>query len=273
MGRVCHSDFHGLQPVAPSAIAAEGNAWCHNKIKKPYEVPRALETEEIATVVDEYRKAAQCASSAGFDGVEIHAANGYLIDQFLQSTTNTRTDEYGGSMENRFKFLKQVLEAVGTVFPYNRIAIRLSPNGSFGSMGSPDNHEAFSFYIEQLNSYGLSFLHLVDGLAFGFHNKCPVFRAFHARSLFNNPIVGNCGYTKESAEGAINTGCLDAIAFGRITLANPDLVARFRNNWPLAPTPPYPLWYEAPGDNAEDPETQAEGYCDFPSYSPSPAEI
>jgi len=267
MGRVTHSDFHGLQPVSASAIAAEGNAWVYDKVKKPYEIPRPLELSEISGVVEEYRFAAESAKSAGFDGVEIHAANGYLIDQFLQTTSNTRTDDYGGSKENRFLLLKQVLEAVGTVFPYNRIAVRLSPNGSFGSMGSADNFESYSYFIKQLDAFPLAFLHLVDGLAFGFHGKDAVFRAFNARCLFSKPIVGNCGYTKESAEGAINTGSLDAVAFGRITLSNPDLVARFKNNWPLADIPPFPLWYEAPGDT-DDPATQAVGYSDWPSYTP-----
>lgn len=266
MGRVTHTDFHGLTPIAPSAIAAEGNAWIYNKVKKPYEVPRALESHEIPSVIEEYRHAASLAKEAGFDGVEIHSANGYLLDQFLQSSTNIRTDEYGGSKEARFVLLKQVLEAVGTVWPYNRIAVRLSPNGSFGSMGSADNNETFTYAISELNKYPLAFLHLVDGLAFGFHGKCDVFRAHQARCLFDKPIIGNCGYTKEQAEGAINTGCLDAVSFGRPYIANPDLVERFRNSYPLAPLPDFSLWYEAPGDS-EDPDSQSVGYSDYPAYT------
>lgn len=268
MGRVTHSEFHGLHPVSASAIAAEGNAWLYNKVKKPYQTPRALETHELAGVVEEYRHAAACAKEAGFDGVEVHSANGYLLDQFLQSCTNKREDGYGGPVENRFRLLREVLAAVGGVWPMNRVAVRLSPNGSFGSMGSADNVETFSYAIAELDKLGpLMYLHVVDGLAFGFHGKGPVFRAVHARALFKGVLLGNCGYTKESAEGAINTGALDAVAFGRAFIPNPDLVARFRNGWPLAPPAPFSLFYEAPGDS-DDPETQAVGYSDWPAYQP-----
>ena len=242
MGRVTHSSFHGLQPVSASAIAAEGNAHLLDKKKSPYEVPRALEAAEIATVVEELRHAAACAKEAGFDGVELHGANGYLIDQFLQSCSNTRTDEYGGSPEKRFRLLKEVIAAVSTVFPASRIGVRLSPNGAFNNMGSADNLETFTYVIKQLDTLSLMYLHVLDGLAFGFHNKCEVFRASRVRALFHGPLIGNCGYSKDGAEAVINAGALDAVAFGRPFLANPDLVERFRKSYPLADTPPYPLW-------------------------------
>lgn len=267
MGRVTSSKFHGLQPVSASAIAATGNAWCHNKEKVPYEEPRALDETEIPAVVAEYRHAAQCAKEAGFDGVEIHAANGYLIDQFLQSSTNKRSDAFGGSPENRMRLLNLVIAACETVFETSCIAVRLSPNGSFGSMGSDDNFASFSYFIEHLPA-GLAYAHIVDGLAFGFHEKDRVFRAYDARRLYPGVIIGNCGYSQDMAQGVIDAGCLDAVAFGRPFIGNPDLVERFRNKWPLAPLPEFPLWYEAPGDDFESPAAQAMGYSDFPSYVP-----
>ncbi len=138
-GRASHSSFHGGKPaVSASAIKINGD-YLHTPIgKQPYETPRALETAEVAAVVQDYRRAAGRAKSAGFDGVEIHAANGYLIDQFLQSKTNQRTDRYGSSRENRFRFLKEIVEAIVTVWPANRVGVRLSPNGNFNDMGAPD---------------------------------------------------------------------------------------------------------------------------------------
>jgi len=272
MGRVTHSDFHGLQPVSASDVTCPGNCWVYDKVKKPYEQPRPTELAEIASVLEEYRHAAQCAKDAGFDGIEIHSANGYLLDQFLQPCTNKRNDDYGGSKENRFRMLKEVLEVCGTVFPFSRIAVRLSPNGQFNDMGGPSNFEDFTYFISQLEGYKLSYLHIMDGLAFGFHDKCQVFRAADARKVYSGVICGNCGYTKDTATGAINTGALDAVAFGRVYLSNPDLVARFRNNWPLAEVPGFPTWYEAPGDDFDDPETQSVAYSDYPAYTPSAEE-
>ena len=170
-GRASHSSFQPDNdlPIAPSAIKIEGAEAHTPDGKKPYETPRALDIEEIPRVVEEYRLAAANAKEAGFDGVEIHAANGYLIDEFLQSKTNHRTDKYGGSIENRYRFLKEVVEAVLTVWDADSVGVRLSPNGSFNDMGSPDYREAFTYIAKQLNNYGLAYLHLLDGLAFGFH--------------------------------------------------------------------------------------------------------
>lgn len=271
MGRVTHSDFHGLTPVSASAIAAEGRAHLYDRVQKPYQVPRALETHELEGVVEEYRHAAACAKEAGFDAIEVHSANGYLLDQFLSSASNKREDAYGGSAEARFRLLREVLAAVGTVFPMSRVGVRLSPNGSFNGMGAADNFDSFSFFIGELDKLGLMYLHIMDGLGFGYHGKAPVFRAAHARALFKGIIVGNCGYSKESAEGAINTGALDAVAFGRPFISNPDLVERFRRGWPLAPPAPYSVYYDVPGD-MDDVATQALGYSDFPAYAEPPAE-
>ena len=258
-GRASHSSFHGGQPaVSASAIKINGD-YIHTPIgKQPYESPRALETAEIAAVVADYRRAAQRAKVAGFDGVEIHAANGYLINQFLDSKTNHRTDRYGGSVENRFRFLQEIVEAVVTVWPANRVAVRLSPNGIFNDMGAPDFRETYTYAAKQLNAYGLAFLHVVDGLAFGFHEQGKPMTLAEFRAVFAGPLMGNCGYTQESAEAAIDAGAADLIAFGRPYLSNPDLVERFANGWELNPPADMKMW-SAP---------TAQGYTDFPFYSP-----
>ena len=256
-GRASHSSFHGGQPaVSASAIKIEGDA-IHTPIgKQPYEVPRALETSEVAGVVEDYRRAAVRAKAAGFDGVEIHAANGYLINQFLDSKTNHRTDCYGGSVENRFRFLREVKDAILTVWPASRVGVRLSPNGMFNDMGSPDSRETFTYVATQLNSDGLAYLHVMDGLAFGFHEKGTPMTLADFRAVFHGPLMGNCGYTQATAEEAIASGQADLIAFGRPYLSNPDLVERFANNWDLNPPADVTTW-SAP---------TAEGYTDFPFH-------
>ena len=264
MGRVTSSVFHGLEPVGPSAIAAEGQVTDYDRNKIPYVVPRPLEVHEIANAVEEYRAAAQNAKEAGFDGVEIHGANGYFLDSFLQSCSNVRTDDYGGSFENRFRIVAQVVEAVLTVFPASRVGIRLSPNGSFSSMGSADNFEAYTYYVSRLNKYNLGFVHIMDGLGFGFHNKCKQFKLADARKVFDNTIIGNVGYEKLTAEGALNTGAADLIAFGRPWISNPDLVERYKNDWPLAPAD-HATWWMYPTFPEGDPSV---GYSDFPVYTP-----
>ena len=256
-GRASHSSFHGGKPaVSASAIKINGD-YLHTPIgKQPYETPRALETAEVAAVVQDYRRAAERAESAGFDGVEIHAANGYLIDQFLQSKTNQRMDHYGGSLENRFRFLKEIVEAIVTVWPANRVAVRLSPNGNFNDMGAPDFRETFTYAAKQLNSCGLAYLHVVDGLAFGFHEQGQPMTLPEFRAMFTGPLMGNCGYTQEAAEAALASGQADLIAFGRPYLSNPDLVERFANGWELNPPADLKVW-SAPG---------AQGYTDFPLH-------
>lgn len=267
MGRQSHSTFHGGKPiVAPSAIAVPGDGHVRDSEQNavPYEVPRALETEEIAEVVQEYARSASFAKEAGFDGVEIHGANGYLIDTFLQASTNQRTDRYGGPKENRYRFLEEVVEAVGKVFPYDQIGVRMSPNGVFGGMGSPDNFEAFTYYASQLNKYGLAYLHVMDGVGFGFHNLSPQVRLLDIKKVFSGPVMGNIDYTQESAEGSLRTGAVDLIAFGRLYLSNPDLVERFRNKWPVVPGAPYGDWY----GRTPDAKDSLDGYLTYRPYNP-----
>ena len=257
-GRASHSSFHGGQPaVSASAIKINGD-YLHTPIgKQPYETPRALETAEIARVVGDYRKAAQRARDAGFDGLEIHAANGYLINQFLDSKTNHRTDGYGGTVENRFRILKEVLEAVLTVWPANRVAVRLSPNGIFNDMGAPDFRETYLHVAHQLNAYGLAYLHVMDGLAFGFHEQGKPMMLYEFRAVFSGPLMGNCGYTQDTAEAAITSGAADLIAFGRPFISTPDLVECFANGWELNPPADMTVW-SAP---------TAQGYTDFPFHA------
>ena len=258
-GRASHSSFHnGQPPVAPSAIKLNGEYIHTPEGKQDYETPRALSIEEIPGIVEDYKQAALRAKEAGFDGVEVHSANGYLLDEFLQSKTNHRTDEYGGSVENRFRMLSEVVTAVSQVFPSNRVGVRLSPNGVFNDMGSDDYKEQFSYVAKQLDSFGLAYLHVMDGLAFGFHELGEPMTLSDFRALFSAPIIGNCGYTKESANDAIQRGDADLIAFGRPFISNPDLVRKFKENLELNPEADVSTWYTPAG---------AEGYTDFPTAS------
>lgn len=257
-GRASHSSFqeNGALPVSASAVKHQGD-YIHTPIgKQPYETPRPLETAEIPGVVDDYRKAAARAREAGFDGVEIHAANGYLIDQFLQSRTNHRTDEYGGSIENRYRFLGQIVEAISREWPPNRVGVHLSPNGNFNDMGSPDFRETFLYAAERLNDAGTAYIHVLDGLAFGFHELGEPMALPEFRRVFEGPLIGNCGYTQETAEEAVRSGNADLISFGRPYISNPDLVERFAHGRPLNPEADVKWWYSF----------DAEGYTDWPFY-------
>jgi N-ethylmaleimide reductase len=260
-GRASQSAFRADRslPVAPSAILLQGEGIHTPEGKLNYEVPRALSTDEVARVVEDYRRAAQRALEAGFDGVEIHAANGYLIDQFLQSRTNHRTDRYGGSMEGRFQFLREIVTAVQTVWPAHRVGVRLSPNGNFNDMGSPDFRETFLYAARELGRFGLAYLHVVDGLAFGFHQLGEPMTLREFRAVFPGPLMGNCGYTRDTAEAAVASGHADLIAFGRPYISNPDLAERFQHGWPLAPDADMSVWFSF----------TPEGYADFPPYKPS----
>lgn len=260
-GRASHSSFqeNNQLPIAPSTIKIEGAEAHTPDGKKPYETPRALKTEEIPQVVEEYRASAANAKKAGFDGVEIHGANGYLIDEFLQSKTNQRSDRYGGSVENRYRFLKEIVESILTVWDAGQVGVRLSPNGSFNDMGAPDYRETFTYVIEQLNNYGLGYLHVLDGLEFGFHEQGTPMTLKEIKKIYDGVLIGNCGYDRTDAEKAIASGNAELIAFGRPYISNPDLVDRFTNNWELNPDADMSVWYSF----------DAEGYTDFPTYQKS----
>lgn len=174
----------------------------------------------------------------------------------MQSSCNKRTDEYGGCIENRTKFLLEVITAVAEVYPTNRIGVRLSPNGVYGGMGSEDNDKLFPYVARELRNFNLGYLHVMDGHGFGFHGKCKSVSLFDMKSQFLGPVMGNVGFTKDTAEGAIRSGAADLIAFGRPYISNPDLVERFANNWSLNEENTYASWYHG----------GAEGYCNFENY-------
>ena len=265
MGRQSHSSFHPAtnRIVAPSAIAMPEAVKVKNTDLEDVnpETPHALTIEEIEALVQEYVNAAKRCKEAGFDGIELHGANGYLLDTFLQSSTNTRTDKYGGSMENRIRIVTEIVDAIieSGAYPANRIGLRISPNGAFGGMGSADNNEMFIFVAKTLSKYGLAYLHIMDGLGFGYHNLCPPVTAFDVKKEFNGPILCNVGLTKETAEGMIRSGAADMAVFGRLYISNPDLPERFANNWPVAEPAGYETWWQ---------HTGAKGYTDFPVYKP-----
>ncbi len=259
-GRASHSDFHGGElPVSASAVKLNGDA-IHTPLgKKSYETPRPLSVDEIEATVKDYRKAAMNAKAAGFDGVEVHGANGYLINQFLDSKTNRRQDQYGGSIENRFRFFKEVIEAVLEVWEPGRVGTRISPNGVFNDMGSEDFRETYLYVAEALNKLNLGYLHVMDGLAFGFHGKGEPMTLAEFRPIFQGMLMGNCGYHQETAEKAISEGHADMIAFGRPFITNPDLPERFQHHRPINPAEDMSLWY-SPGP---------EGYTDYKLFRPS----
>lgn len=222
VGRLSHPSLQpgGALPVAPSAIAATGELYTADG-KKHYLVPRALETGEIAGIVEDFRRAAERAKRAGFDGVELHGANGYLIDQFLRDGSNERTDRYGGSLENRTRFLLEVVEAVSSVFGAGRVGVRLSPLGSNHGMHDSDPATTFRYAAAALRPFGLAYLHVVEKRGEPFD-----WRAL--RSAFGGPYVANGGYDRDSAVAAIVAGNADLVSFGAPFIANPDLVNRFR---------------------------------------------
>ena len=257
-GRASHPDFHGGEsPVSASNVRLDGDEIHTPFGKKPYETPRALTTDEVSAVVADYRQAAANANEAGFSGVEIHGANGYLINQFLDSKTNLRTDEYGGSVENRFRFLEQVTTAVLESWEPGKVGIRLSPNGVFNDMGSPDFRETFLYVARELSRFDLAYLHIMDGLGFGFHEQGEPMTLEEFKAVYPGIIMGNCGYTKEDAQERISRASADLAAFGRPFISNPDLVERLKNDWPLAPSEDMTYWY-TPG---------AKGYTDYPPYT------
>lgn len=255
-GRASHSAFHGGQPaVAPSPIPIQGEGVHTPTGKQPYETPRPLELAELPKLVEDYQLAARRAKAAGFDGVEVHSANGYLLDTFLQSKTNHRLDAYGGSIENRYRLLGEVTTAISQEWSADRVGVRLSPNGVFNDMGSPNFREQFTYVAQQLDAFGLAYLHVMDGLGFGFHELGQAMTLADFRAVFSGPLMGNCGYTQATAEKAIAEGQADLISFGRPFISNPDLVDRFARDLPLSPEADVSAWYSPGG---------SKGYTDFP---------
>ncbi|RLN70981.1 hypothetical protein BBJ29_008158, partial [Phytophthora kernoviae] len=230
MGRQSYSSFHSTNEiVSASAIQyVGGRTRDANGQHTTFEMPRALKTEEIPDVVDMYHQCAVRAKRAGFDGVEVMANNGYLGDLFLQSSTNQRTDKYGGSFESRYRFLHEIVEALKTVYPAGRIAVRLSPNGTYGGMGSDDNAEMFTYALEHLSEHGLAYLAILDG--FGRYANSRPLTVFDVKKAFKSPIMANNSYTRDTAEGVLQSGAADLVGFVRLFLSNPDLTERFQND-------------------------------------------
>ncbi|WP_046246547.1 alkene reductase [Hymenobacter terrenus] len=228
-GRVGHSLVRGGEvPVAPSAVRIEGQQHFTPSGMQEYEVPRALTTEEVAAVVEDYRQAAEKAHAAGFDGVELHAAFGYLPNQFLVAGANHRTDAYGGSIANRCRFVLDVMRALVEVWGPARVGIKLSPSIPFNGMVDSDPQALYTYLIQELNTLPLAYLHLMRPLfpldAFP-HWPTDILATFGG--LFDKPIIANGGYTREAAEQEIDSGRAQLVSFGALALANPDLPARF----------------------------------------------
>lgn len=257
-GRVAHSALlNGEKPVAPSEIAATGQL--HTPIGKvEIETPRALETSEISEIIAQFRQAAINAKQAGFDGVELHGAFGYLIDQFLQDGSNQRQDKYGGSIENRARFLLEVVEAVTQVWRDDCVGIRLSPSNTFYGMVDSDSQATFSYVIKALNNFKLAYIHLMEANEVDLKTRQvinPVLPIF--RPLYQGNIITNGGYNKETGNSAIASGNAELVSYGRPYLANPDLVKRFVANAPL--NEPDPRTFYGRGDT----ENAKVGYTDY----------
>ena len=253
VGRVSHPSFHGgALPVAPSAIGFEGQVLTYQGVQ-PYVAPRALEREEIAGVVAEFAEAARRAYDAGFDGVELHGANGYLIDQFLRDGSNHRTDDYGGSVVNRVRFLSEVTAAAADVWGGDRVGVRLSPRNPNNGMSDSDPEATFSYAAHTLNRFGLAYLHVLEPIAGPMAQPGP--RVTPAlRAIFRGPLMVNGGYDAVTAAAAIARGEADLVAFGVPFLANPDLPRRLRERAPLN-EPDRATFYGG----------GAEGYVDYPA--------
>jgi len=260
VGRISHPDFQpgGALPVAPSAIAPEGMVRTPSGAK-PYVAPRALELGEIPGVVRRYGEGARRAEAAGFDGVEIHGANGYLIDQFLRDGTNRRTDAYGGPVERRARFLREVVEEVVAVWGADRVGVRLSPLSSFNFMSDADPRATFGHAASLLDGYGLAYLHLVaPGSAEPGSEARRI--AEHLRARFHGPLVLNGGLDRESGDAVLASGLADLASFGTLFLANPDLPERFAEDAPL--NAPDRATFYGGGER---------GYTDYPTRRPTVA--
>ncbi|WP_218355353.1 alkene reductase [Alteromonas lipotrueiana] len=228
VGRISHTHFQpdGDAPLAPSAIKPDVDVFFDDK-KQPASEPRAMTTEDIAQTVEDYGKAAKNAYDAGFDGIEIHSANGYLLDQFLRDSTNKRDDEYGGSLENRMRILNEVVDAVLETWDSSRVGVRLSPTGNFNDIGDSDPLKTFTYIIDSLNRYNLAYLHMVERFPGMPTDNKDLKIQETLRDVWNGFYIANGDYDYLTAKTAVESGYADAITFGRLYIANPDLVERF----------------------------------------------
>lgn len=263
VGRISHSSLHpdeGL-PVAPSAIAPGGKVYTATWQLAEYETPRALTVAEIPALIADYVHAAKQAQAAGFDGVEVHGANGYLLDQFLHDGSNTRDDQYGGSVENRSRLLLEVLNAVTGVWGTDRVGLRLSPYGTFNDMSDRDTLGLFTYLIGQVNPLGLAYLHLIEPRSTMAGGTDKVKEGQPSTSelfgpMFDGKVIAAGGFDRQGAEDFVGKGLADAIAFGRFFISNPDLPARLSSNAPLNPY-----------DRSTFYGGGAKGYVDYPALT------
>lgn len=253
VGRISHPSLlpGNALPVAPSAIKPAGKAFTYKGLQD-FVTPRALELAEIPGIIEEYAQATRNALAAGFDGVEIHGANGYLLDQFLRDGTNKRTDQYGGSIGNRARLLLEVTEKVVAIAGADKVGVRISPLNPFNDIADSNPQALFNHVAEALSPFGLAYLHVVEGGMGG--EKLPPFDFIALRERFDGPYMANLGYTKSRANAAIAAGNVDLVAFGVPFIANPDLVERFAEDAPL---------------NQADPKSfyggTEKGYTDYPT--------
>jgi N-ethylmaleimide reductase len=257
-GRICHmlNMPQGAQILAPSAVKPAGQMWTDAEQMQDFPVPKAMSEEEIAHTKAEYVSASKNAMEAGFDGVELHGANGYLLEQFLSPVSNIRTDNYGGSIENRCRFVLEVVSAVAENIGKEKTAIRLSPYGVASDMPHyPEIDATYTYMAEQLNKTGIVYIHIVDHSAMG-APEVPRDMKRLIRGIFQNTIILSGGYDLERAEADISDGLGNLVAFGRPFINNPDLVNRFQNNLPLSQDLKMDLFYSA----------DEVGYTDYPNH-------
>jgi N-ethylmaleimide reductase len=258
-GRQSHEDVaDGAQPIAPSVVPFEGVALTKEGFV-PASPHRAVGIDEIPGLIEDFRQAAVRAKKAGFDGVELHGANGYLVDQFIQDGTNQRTDEYGGPVENRVRFLREALEALISVFGADRVGVRLSPSGEWGSVTDSNTQATFSYVAQVLDSYKIAYIHVIEPRVKGddtLHEGQGVVVASYLRPHFSGPIIAAGGFDREGAIAIIERGDADLVAFGRHFSSNPDLPYRLANDLPLTPYVRAAFWG---GDETN--------YSDFPTYA------
>lgn len=255
VGRISHPDLqpNGELPVAPSAIAPAGMASTYTG-EKPFVTPRALETHEIPGIVEQYRQGAENALIAGFDGVEIHNANGYLLDQFLRDGTNHRTDQYGGSIENRVRLPLEVVEAVVSVWGADRVGLRISPSSTFNDMSDSNPEAHFGYFVEQLNPYNLAYLHVLEPSESDLRHGGKPVPSSYFRPLYKGAFMVNWDYDLQKGNEVIASGNADLVSYGKLFIANPDLPERFKLNASL--NEPNPATFYGGG---------AEGYTDYPT--------
>lgn len=257
MGRLVHSSVTGEQPVSSSPLTAPGHAHTYDG-NRDYEQPRALDVAEIPALLDTYAAAARNAITAGFDGVQIHAANGYLIDEFLRDGVNQRDDDYGGSVENRVRLLREVTGTVAQAIGADRTAVRLSPNGNTQGTDDSDPTRLFPVAAQALDAIGIAFLELRELTPAGTYGASDVpVQSPLIRQHFKGPLILNSDYTAQGAQQALDGGIADGVAFGRPFIANPDLVERLRSGAPLNDWNSKTFYSQG-----------AEGYTDYPALAP-----